>query len=148
MKAGNLLVLGFDSKDGGYILLRFWDGLGWGHTSARRRSLNAVNIIQYDAIVLKGQAGRNLAHLLMGLPLGGFFGLDDEIADAHLLNERHHFLPGTGTDGEHGNHGRHSEDHAQQGQQGAKPVQHEVLQAELHVSNPLLVAETEASYRW
>jgi hypothetical protein len=63
----------------------------------------------------------------MSLKIEGFFGFDNQIVYAHLLDHSHHFLPRSRANREHGDHRCDPEDHAQHGQQGAKSMEKKVL---------------------
>ena len=56
--------------------------------------------------------------------------LDDQVADAELLDERHHLLLRAGADRQHRDDRRHAEDHPEHRQQRAQLVRAEVLEAE------------------
>ena len=59
-----------------------------------------------------------------------FARLDDQVPDAELLDEGHHFLLRARADGEHGDHGGDAEDHAHHREQRPQLVRAEVLEAE------------------
>ena len=58
-----------------------------------------------------------MPYLAYGLPVERFFRLDDQVVNAHLLDQRHDLLPRARPDREHGNHRSHAENHSQHGQQ-------------------------------
>ena len=76
----------------------------------------------------KRQPGRQLAHLLQRLVVGRLARLDDQVAHAELLDERHHLLLRAGADRQHGDDGRHAEDHAEHRQQRAQLVRAQVVE--------------------
>ncbi len=77
----------------------------------------SFTVVANHAIILERQSLRNLANLLMSLPLRGLFRFHDQVVDAHLLDQRHDFLPRARADREHRDHGRHAENHPQHGEQ-------------------------------
>src|SRR5262249_24927094 len=83
-----------------------------------------------DPQILEREARRQLPHFLQRLAVGRLARLDDQVAHAELLDERHHFLLRAGADREHGDHGRHAEDHAQHREQRPQLVRAQVLEPE------------------
>ena len=65
----------------------------------------------------------------MRLPVVGLLGLDNQVANAHLLDHGHDSLTGSGANRKHRDHGGYPENHSQHCQKGAQPVKHEILQA-------------------
>ena len=78
---------------------------------------------------LKRQAGRELPDLLQRLIVGRLARLDDQVADAELLDERHHLLLRAGADRQHRDDRGHAEDHAEHRQERAQLVRAQVLEA-------------------
>ena len=83
----------------------------------------------------------------MRLPIGRLFGFDDQVVNAHLLDQGHHFLACARADREHRHYGRHAKNHPQHGQQRTQPVQQKILKPQLHVGEPLLVSAQQARGR-
>ena len=67
--------------------------------------------------------------------------LDDQVADAELLDERHHFLLRAGADREHRDDRRHAEDHPEHRQQRAELVRAQVLEPEPELGQEVGVPE-------
>ena len=119
---GNLTVMRVDAEHDGKIAGRLGHQLGRFKTLARRAVDNPGRIGPDHPIVLQCKSGRGLARLAQIDAVGGFLGFHNQVAYAHLLDERHHFLASAGADGHHGNYRCHAEDHAQHGEQGAQFV--------------------------
>ena len=74
--------------------------------------------------------GRQLADLLQRLLVGGFARLDDQVANAELLDEGHDLLLRPGANRQHRDDRGHTEDHPQHREEGSELVRAEVLEAE------------------
>src|SRR6266403_5413713 len=120
------------------VLLRLGEKLPWTETFARRAILDIGNILSNDLIVAERQARRILPDFLQLLPIVGFLGFHDEIANAKLFDERHHFLLGAGSDGEHGHHGGHAKNHSQHSEERTQLVAGEIFESENNIGKPLL----------
>jgi hypothetical protein len=56
-----------------------------------------------------------------------FLGLNENVADTQLLDERHHFLLSPSPNGQHGNDGSNSKNHTEHGEQRAQLVAGQVV---------------------
>src|SRR5215472_5667773 len=117
VKAHDFGITGIDTVNGRRILLRLGNGFRGGEALARRGGGDVAYVVLDDAIVRESQAGGDPANLHVCLKLHRLFGFDDEVVYAHLLDERHDFLSGTGTDREHGDDRGYAENHTQHGEQ-------------------------------
>ena len=72
----------------------------------------------------------SLPHLLQRLVVGRLARLDDQVAHAELLDERHDLLLRAGADRQHRDHRRHAEDHPQHRQQRSQLVRAQVVEPE------------------
>ena len=110
---------------------RLGDQLGRHEALARRGRLDAGDVGADGAQVLEGETGRDLAQLLKRLLVGRLARLDDQVAHAEVLDERHHLLLRAGANRQHRDHGGDAEDHAEHGQQRAQLVDEQVVDPEL-----------------
>ena len=81
----------------------------------RLRALTALMLSRFAWITrrsLNDSPGRQLADLLQRLAVARLARLDDQVADAELLDERHHLLLRAGADRQHRDDRRDAEDHA------------------------------------
>src|SRR5262252_9329348 len=84
MESGNLDVVCADTVHDGRILLRPGNGLGGRKAFAQCSRSDVVHIVEDDSKVLQGEAGRNPTDLVVGLPLDGLLGFDNQVVYAHL----------------------------------------------------------------
>src|SRR5437899_11468581 len=98
MKACDLYVAGIDAVNWRRILLRLRQRLRIREALARAAGDDAVNIIDNHPVVVERKPGRNLANLLVSLPLCGLLRFNNQVSDAHLFDEGHHFLSCSGAD--------------------------------------------------
>ena len=93
------------------------------------------------------QAGGDLAHLLQRLVVGRLARLDDQVAHAKLLDERHDFLLRAGADRQHRDDRRDAEDHAEHRQQRAQLVRAQVVEAHAEIGQEVGVGAATSSRR-
>src|SRR5260370_11969299 len=74
------------------ILLRFGEKLSGSKALARRAILDIRNILSNDLIVAERQTWRVFPHFSQFLPIVGFLGFHDEVANAQLFDDGHDFL--------------------------------------------------------
>ena len=114
----------------------------------RLRALAARDVLDVrldDAQVLERQAGRELADLLQRLVVGRLARLDDQVADAELLDEGHHFLLRAGADRQHRDDRGDAEDHPEHRQQRTQLVRAQVLEAEAQLGQEVRRPEMRTS---
>src|SRR5207245_11390172 len=116
----------------------FWEQSSGGKPFARSGFLDVQNILSNHLLIVESQAGRVFPNLLQLLPIVGFLGLHDEIANAKLLDEGHDFLLCSRADGKHGDDGGDAKNHAQHGQQRTQLVAGEIFESENEIGQPLL----------
>ena len=104
-QVGDVLVVGVYSVDCGQISLRLGNHFAWCKPLPGRGFNDVGGACLNHAIVLKSETGRGLTHLLQLIPGVGLARLDDQIADAELLQEGHCLLARSSSDGEHGDDG-------------------------------------------
>ncbi len=134
----NLQITRLHAINDGRVLLRLGEKLPRAKSFARSSVLNVGYILSNDLVIAQGQAGRGLPHLLQLLPIGGFLGFDNEVADAELLDEGHDFLLGARSDGEHSHNRGNAKDHTQHGQEGTQFVAGQIFEPEGEIRQPLL----------
>src|SRR6266566_379877 len=85
-------VTGLDAVDHRRVLLRLRQNFAGGKTFARRTALNIADILANDLIIGERESWRVFPYFLQLLVVVSFLGLNDNVADTQLLDERHHFL--------------------------------------------------------
>ena len=99
------------------------EGLGSTRAGCKRppggESLEILDVGVEDADVAVVRAGGRAAALLHFRLAGGGAGIDEDVADAELLDEAERFLACAGADGEHTDDGADAEDDAEGGEEGA-----------------------------
>src|SRR6266403_4470337 len=88
----DLQITWLHAINNGSVLLRLGEKFPWAESFPRRAILDIGNILSNDLIVAERQARRILPDFLQLLPIVGFLGFHDEIANAKLFDERHYFL--------------------------------------------------------
>ena len=119
-----------------HIALRLRQHLRRLEALARRRRAHPFHRRADDAVVLERQPWRRAPHLSERLRIGRLARLDDDVAHAELLDERHHLLLRAGANRQHRDDGRDAEDHAEHRQQRAQLVDAEVVEPELQILKP------------
>src|SRR6267154_4674636 len=120
------------------ILLRFGEKLSGSEPFAGRAILDIQNILSNDLIIAERQTWRVFPHFLQFLPIVGFLGFHDEVANAKLFDEGHDFLLRSRSDREHCYDRSYAKNHAQHGQQGPQLVAGQVFEPEDQIRQPLL----------
>ena len=92
---------------------------------------------------LKFRPARYLADLLQRLRIRRLARFDDQVPDAELLDERHHFLLRAGADRQHRDDRRHAEDHPEHRQQRTQLVRAEVVEAHPEVGQEVGVGRRQ-----
>ncbi len=130
LQVGDALIGRADAVDDRRVALRARQELRRREPLARRRRRDVVEVRLDHAIVPEGQARRELPHLLHDLIVGRLARLDDQVAHAELLDERHDFLLRAGADREHRDDRRHAEDHPHHREERSQLVRAQVLEPE------------------
>src|SRR5262249_47560377 len=86
MESGNLDVVCADTVQDGRVMLRRANGLGGRKPFGHGMRSDVVHIVEDDSKVLQGEAGRNPTDLVVGLPLDGLLGFDNQVVYAHLFD--------------------------------------------------------------
>src|SRR6516225_6988873 len=136
-KMTDFQVAGRDAVDHGRVLLRLWQNFAWSKTFARRPALNIADVLANDLIIGELKSWRIFPYFLQLLVVVSFLGLDDDVADTQLFDERHHLLLSPSSNGQHGNDGGNSKNHTEHGEQRAQLVAGEVLEAKGQIGPPL-----------
>src|SRR5439155_25543583 len=118
-QAVNDAIRGIDAVQFGNLPRGFGKNAGRVEGAAGRQGFEGFDVGLEDADIALGEARRGAAALLQFLLAGGGARIDEDIANAQLLDEAQGFFAGAGADGEHPDHRAHTEDDTEGGEQGA-----------------------------
>ena len=100
-EAGDRLVLGRDAEHDRHVAAGPRQQCRGREPLARRDGRDRRHVGLHEAHVVEREARRDRAHLVQRLPVGGLTRLDDQVAHAEVLDERHDLLLRAGADREH-----------------------------------------------